>query len=111
MYLGAVVSRSLSNDECPLAGARGPLVGHAHIPRGCSLEGHKVRSRVLLGREPDATSKGRGCMAGSMDTLGIEPRASRMLSGSDTTTPRALLVMFAAFETQVDKVTPDETQP
>ena len=26
----------------------------------------------------------------SMDTLGIEPRASRMLSGCDTTTPRAL---------------------
>ena len=26
-----------------------------------------------------------------MDTLGIEPRASRMLSGCDTTTPRALL--------------------
>ena len=25
-----------------------------------------------------------------MDTLGIEPRASRMLSGCDTTTPRAL---------------------
>ena len=30
-------------------------------------------------------------MAASMDTLGIEPRASRMLSGCDTTTPRALL--------------------
>ena len=26
----------------------------------------------------------------AMDTLGIEPRASRMLSGCDTTTPRAL---------------------
>ena len=25
-----------------------------------------------------------------LDTLGIEPRASRMLSGCDTTTPRAL---------------------
>ena len=25
----------------------------------------------------------------TMDTLGIEPRASRMLSGCDTTTPRA----------------------
>ena len=25
-----------------------------------------------------------------VDTLGIEPRASRMLSGCDTTTPRAL---------------------
>ena len=28
--------------------------------------------------------------AHSMDTLGIEPTASRMLSGCDTTTPRAL---------------------
>ena len=25
-----------------------------------------------------------------MDTLGMQPRASRMLSGCDTTTPRAL---------------------
>ena len=49
---------------------------------------------MLLGREPNATSKGKRCMAGSMDTLGIEPRASRMLSGCDTTTPRALLVIF-----------------
>ena len=32
-------------------------------------------------------------MAASMDTLGIEPRASRMLSGCDTTAPRALLVI------------------
>ena len=28
-------------------------------------------------------------MAGGMDTLGIEPRASRMLSGCDATTPHA----------------------
>ena len=28
----------------------------------------------------------------NMDTLGIEPRASRMLSGGDTTTPCALLM-------------------
>ena len=49
-------------------------------------------------------------MAASMDTLGIEPRASGMLSGCDTTTPRALLVFFA-FETQEDNVTQDETQP
>ena len=31
-----------------------------------------------------------------MDTLGIEPRASRMLSGCDTTTPCALSGMFDA---------------
>ena len=30
------------------------------------------------------------CLCFTMDTLGIEPRASRMLSGCDTTTPRAL---------------------
>ena len=29
-----------------------------------------------------------------MDNLGIEPRASRMLSGCDTTTPTALLTML-----------------
>ena len=29
-------------------------------------------------------------VCGKIDTLGIEPRASRMLSGCDTTTPRAL---------------------
>ena len=29
-------------------------------------------------------------MLARMDTLGIEPGASRMLSGCDTTTPRAL---------------------
>ena len=33
-------------------------------------------------------------MGGSMDTLGIEPRASRMLSGCDITTPRALVIFF-----------------
>ena len=32
-----------------------------------------------------------------MDTLGIEPRASRMLSGCDTTTPRALCKGAMAF--------------
>ena len=93
MYLGAVINRALSNGERLPAGARGQLAGHDHIQRGCSLKGHKVRSRVLLGRESNATSKGKRCMTGSMDTLGIEPRASRMLSGCDTTTPRALLLV------------------
>ena len=32
-----------------------------------------------------------------MDTLGIEPRVSRMLSGCDTTTPRALCKGAMAF--------------
>ena len=43
-------------------------------------------------------------MDGSMDTLGIEPRASRMLSGCDTTTPRALLIIFGVLHLQVTKV-------
>ena len=34
--------------------------------------------------------RGRQLARLQMDTLGIEPRASRMLSGCDTTTPRAL---------------------
>ena len=40
----------------------------------------------MLSRVPLLT---RG-VAKNLDTLGIEPRASRMLSGCDTTTPRAL---------------------
>ena len=38
----------------------------------------------------------RGAQANNtnMDTLGIEPRASRMLSGCDTTTPCALCEVF-----------------
>ena len=39
---------------------------------------------TLLG-QPDRDMAGE-----RLDTLGIEPRASRMLSGCDTTTPRAL---------------------
>ena len=43
---------------------------------------------------PEAFSNGSDFIIGSdvemVDTLGIEPRASRMLSGCDTTTPRAL---------------------
>ena len=35
-----------------------------------------------------------------MDTLGIEPRASRMLSGCDTTTPCALSGIFMQFVTR-----------
>ena len=35
----------------------------------------------MLGREPNAREQEKRGMAGSMDTLGIEPRASRMLRG------------------------------
>ena len=45
-----------------------------------------------------------------LDTLGIEPRASRMLSGCDTTTPHALLVILV-FERLQAKDTQDKTQP
>ena len=36
------------------------------------------------------TMSGLRATKSNMDTLGIEPRASRMLSGCDTTTPCAL---------------------
>ena len=51
----------------------------AHNPK---VRGSKPRSAILLLLMFSCTGK--------MDTLGIEPRASRMLSGCDTTTPRAL---------------------
>ena len=37
-----------------------------------------------------------------MDTLGIEPRASRMLSGCDTTTPCAQLMIPKSMMTVTD---------
>ena len=45
----------------------------------------------LLGMHGAAACSARRRAAGAapLDTLGIEPRASRMLSGCDTTTPRA----------------------
>ena len=42
------------------------------------------------GAQASLRSRGRQLARLQMDTLGIEPRASRMLSGCDTTTPRAL---------------------
>ena len=47
---------------------------------------HPLRSCITLAAF-DLAAKS---MDGGMDTLGIEPRASRMLNGCDTTTPRAL---------------------
>ena len=44
----------------------------------------------MLGREANGREQEKHGMAGSMDKLGIEPRAARRLSGCDTTTPRAL---------------------
>ena len=46
---------------------------------GQRMEGREVARQVTWPRPTPI----------SMDTLGIEPRASRMLSGCDTTTPRA----------------------
>ena len=51
----------------------------AHNPK---VRGSKPRSAIYVYRPRISSAK--------MDTLGIEPRASRMLSGCDTTTPRAL---------------------
>ena len=43
-----------------------------------------------------------------MDTLGIEPRASRMLSGCDTTTPRARMMKAAMAKTTLSSL-PDSS--
>ena len=51
-----------------------------------------------------AEQRGAGCgrkvlLVGNMDSQGIEPWASRMLSGCDTTTPTAqLMSVIAAFQ-------------
>ena len=47
---------------------------------------------VPLQQEKLLTGKIASLEATKMDTLGIEPRASRMLSGCDTTTPCALYI-------------------
>ena len=53
-------------------------------PRAMPCAGAAPRARA------SAAAHGRCWKKSHMDTLGIEPRASRMLSGCDTTTPRAL---------------------
>ena len=52
----------------------------------------------------------RRCAA-QLDTLGIEPRASRMLSGCDTTTPRALTATFhrRGYQAEANATTPPTT--
>ena len=55
------------------------LVCWAHNPK---VRGSKPRSAIHIWASMQSYRK--------MDTLGIEPRASQMLSGCDTTTPRAL---------------------
>ena len=47
---------------------------------------------VVLRRRRAPSSVGVGRAMAKVDSLGIEPRASRMLSGCDTTTPTALLM-------------------
>ena len=46
-------------------------------------------------------------VAKNLDTLGIEPRASRMLSGGDATTPRALVYMIARVDTREQNASGD----
>ena len=48
-------------------------------PCGCAVPGRSLVNSIFAYE-----------IKSSMDTLGIEPRAFRMLSGRDTTTPRAL---------------------
>ena len=51
---------------------------------------------LSVGSTDKAANERRTISSGyeQMDTLGIEPRASRMLSGCDTTTPRARVSEF-----------------
>ncbi len=64
------------------------------------LAEHALRKRMVVGSIPTGgfvgslvVSESNSCVV-NVDTLGIEPRASRMLSGCDTTTPCALLKAF-----------------
>ena len=68
---------------------------HAADPQAQQIS---TKAEVSTDAEPTAGEgaqaslrlRGRQLARLQMDTLGIEPRASRMLSGCDTTTPRAL---------------------
>ena len=46
-------------------------------------------------------------VAKNLDTLGIESRASRMLSGGDATTPRAHVYMIARVDTREQNASGD----
>ena len=75
----------------PPGGHRRTLAVWPGASRGHCTHGGLSVARCLL-QEPLASNRrGRShaCIAAKMDTLGIEPRASRMLSGCDTTTPCA----------------------
>ena len=96
---------------------RHPYIGAGELPGRLASQSKVVRASYLpAGRvpavylmvpqaPPQQAHGSNGCQLGTattkptsdkaaaswcMDTLGIEPRASRMLSGCDTTTPRAL---------------------
>jgi hypothetical protein len=73
------------------------------IPHRPALWARNSRGAKVVFREPRSASRSQLLMSGrkratsqlciyvcKLDTLGIEPRASRMLSGCDTTTPCAL---------------------
>ena len=62
----------------PMSGVAQWLACWAHNPK---VRGSKPRSAIYIWPLRQRFRK--------MDTLGIEPRASRMLSGCDTTTPQA----------------------
>ena len=67
-----------------------PSPGRALTPRPAGCGGGPLAHCGIDIAMPGPQMPRHGAAAAKLDTLGIEPRASRMLSGCDTTTPRAL---------------------
>ena len=87
------VSLSLSLPACEVHKSLASSVPLRCRPHGAALA--HIGSSPTKSRNSVATSKTRKqfrCQT-EMDTLGIEPRASRMLSGCDTTTPCAQVIV------------------
>ena len=84
----AAVAHALSTSSCRRpAGARGLRFGAGNSARGVKLA--SVSALVCT----DVVASARYC---AMDSLGLEPRTPRMLSGRDATTPRAQIFHFPA---------------
>ena len=67
-----------------------PDVAPARHPMTPGTSPASSRFQGLSAWRPPNQPCDKATASGCMDTLGVEPRASRMLSGCDTTTPRAL---------------------
>ena len=75
LFSSTPCSRALARPSCPGRGDPAWSWAGAVLRKGVEME-----MQMEMGTKMDI----------DMDTLRIEPRASRMLSGCDTTTPRAL---------------------